>query len=361
MRYQGRIWNTSNLKMTGMRTSVLLLIILFLSCDREHKDPSLKFTANANNPLLSPGTHGEWDDMSVQIPYMVVEEGTCFLFYTGFSSDGPPAIGLATSRDGIHFMKYSGNPVFVADGTGMDAYGVGAQVIVREQTGWVMYYNAREISGYGPGPNIGRATADALAGPWNRGETPVMLTGKTGEWDAGFVFPTAILIKEDGMHMMYYSGGNGFDLNIKNYIGLATSEDGITWKKYNDPATTDSPFKDSDPVLMPGKAREWDGYDTWTCHVLSTPEGYQAVYSGGTRTDGGQTLEAGFATSTDGIHWNKFKGNPIFRVEDDPLVCKPDANAAIEFPLLVITDTAWLLYYDYGSIVGKIGMAISRR
>ncbi len=343
-----------------MRGLILLFIMIFLACGRESEDPSLKFTASVNNPVLNPGIPGEWDDMSVQVPYVVAVEGTLYLFFTGFSSDGPPAIGIATSGDGVHFTKLKENPVFAADGTGIDAYGVGAQVIIKGKEGWVMYYNARDISGYGPGSYIGRATADELAGPWYRTETPVLVTGKTGDWDAGFVFPTSVLINDDGLYMMYYSGGTGFDFDSKNYIGLATSADGITWKKYNNPATAGHPYAESDPVLMSGKSGDWDGFETWSCYVFRNEDGFVAVYSGGPHLEGGQTLAAGYATSNNGIQWTKYGGNPVFEAGDDPFGNAQDGNAIIEFPVLVVTDTAWLLYYDYGSIVGKIGLAVSK-
>ena len=114
-----------------------------------------------------------------------------------------------------------------------------------------MYYNAQDLVTFAPGHYAGRATATSLTGPWIKSEKPVISSGHAGEWDAGFIIPSSVLNLDDGSYVMFYSGGEDIPLFDNFYVGMATSTDGIKWKKYNDPATIDHPYAESDPVLMP--------------------------------------------------------------------------------------------------------------
>jgi len=50
-------------------------------------------------------------------------------------------------------------------------------------------------------------------------------------------------------------------------IGLAYSQDGISWTKYNDPSTTSTLYADSDPVLTAGPGN-WEGTDVENGNIL---------------------------------------------------------------------------------------------
>lgn len=64
-----------------------------------------------------------------------------------------------------------------------------------------------------------------------------------------------------------------------------------------------------DPVLTVGAPGEWDD-QTLGCLTVLHHEGTYFLYTGGTRY--GQQKHIGMATSTDGIHWSKSAGNPLF-------------------------------------------------
>ncbi|MFA4865020.1 MAG: hypothetical protein WC605_14775, partial [Bacteroidales bacterium] len=291
--------------------TISLFALLLTSCRHDPSPAPLKFNAWENNPVISKGEPGSWEDLFVFLPHAFRQDNVFYLFYSGMKINGKYNIGLATSTDGYHFSKFGGNPVFASDNQGFDAYGVGAAIVLKEDSVWVMYYNAAEIAGYGPGPYIGRATAKVLTGPWTSGEAPVLTAGSRGEWDAGFVVPNSILEIEDGSYMMYYTGGADF-ISWKDFsIGIAFSSDGIKWKKYNDPATTEHPFKESDPVLKTGDAGEWDCDYLWTAHVSKSSDFYEIYYMGShiikAEPPDNELAAIGYATSKDGIHWEKYR------------------------------------------------------
>jgi len=336
---------------------ILSLIILSLTGCKQVNSPSpLKFKAYDNNPILAPGKPGSWDELMVIGPQVYRHDSLFYLFYTASNNIGKAAVGLAISKDGFHFEKYDGNPILAADGIGFDAYLVADAILLQLDTGWVMYFGAGELARYGPGQSIGRATASGITGPWAKDEKPILMSGSIGEWDAGFIFPGSIVKLNDGSYRMYYTGGGDFYGEIISHTGMATSEDGITWKKYNDPATGQHPFLESDPVLPAGNKNEWDSHGNWMAFVYNNPTGFYMYYTGTTFIRGIEKSSIGFASSRDGTHWTRYQDNPVYSVKDDPFLVKIN-RTIIEGSWLVFHDTVCYMYYDYGVIVGKIGVA----
>jgi hypothetical protein len=308
---------------------------------------------------LGPGMPGAWDTLSVLIPSALRYENVTYLFYSGWHKNGQISIGLATSEDGYHFKKYSEDPLLNPSDKGFDSYHVNGPVFIREDSIWVMYYNAAETAIYGPGPFIGRATAKELTGPWERMNAPVLVRGHRSEWDGGYIIPSSILKKQDGTFMLWYTGGANFTDRPVSYIGLATSADGINWIKYNEPSTTDHPFSDSDPVLMNTKnSKPYNDYP-WSPFVLKNRLGYKMYFTCQYDKEGIGRNEIGYATSPDGIHWEKYPGNPVYGPKDDPVTANNPESRIMEFPSLVFNDSLCFMYYDYGQVINSIGVAIA--
>lgn len=67
----------------------------------------------AANPVLEPGTPGSWDDRSVFYPRVLHNHGTYEMWYGGLTSSlyASRKVGYATSPDGVHWAKSPENPV----------------------------------------------------------------------------------------------------------------------------------------------------------------------------------------------------------------------------------------------------------
>ncbi len=303
------------------------------------------------NPIITYGPAGSWDEGLAFLPDVVQYDGTWYLFYTGSPNiqTDPLAIGLATSADGFAFTKSDSNPVLEADGTGYDALSLGQPVVIVEGGTWVLYYNARSAPGPGPGPAIGRATAPDPTGPWTQSEQSVLETGGSGEWDSGFVTPNAVCPTEGG-YTMYYSGGVGYPM-LPSMVGMATSPDGVTWVKYDDPATSEHPYAESDPVVPLGDSGEWDSGYAWMAAVLETAAGWEMYYTGDPDTWTGEWI--GYATSTDGVTWTKWPGNPILGPSEPWATLDVVAGSAVR------VGSRYVLYYSGNTTMfdGQIGVA----
>jgi predicted GH43/DUF377 family glycosyl hydrolase len=269
------------------------------------------------NPILTPGETGEWDAVSVRFPQIVFADDTYYLFYGTFQSRSEPvSIGFAVSTDGEQWTKSEDNPVISGDGSGFDASGVTRPVVFVEDDGtWVMYYSGLAQVDQVFGRGIGRATAPAPNGPWTREEDPVLETGAAGSWDSNFIFPDSA-VQDGDTTVLYYSSGLS--------IGRATSEDGMVWTK------------DADPVFEAAPAGSWDSAIAWGSSVRLTDSGWEMFYYGDKTTSGGPGINIGYATSEDGIQWERYDGNPVIDL--------PDSQAF--FPSFMIdADGSYRVYY----------------
>jgi hypothetical protein len=303
------------------------------------------------SPVLVQGYYGSWEAYSVFLPYVFNHDEIFYMFYTGMNTPGISSIGLATSTDGYDFDKFQQNPILTPSSSGFDSYMVARGVVIEDPSGWVMYYGARNLTGYGPGPYVGRATATDLTGPWTKDPDPVITVGSPDEWDNGFIEADNVFPLETGGFIMFYSAGD-FMTSINFQIGMATSPDGITWSKYDDPLTFMPPYAESDPVLKYGDVNDWDGKFIWLPSALKKENGYEMYYTGCSYID---TWGIGYATSPDGITWTKYADNPIYTLEDDPYALE-NGYFAIESPSVVINGLTAFMYIDYGN-PGVIGMA----
>ena len=101
-----------------------------------------------------------------------------------------------------------------------------------------------------------------------------------------------------------------------NYEPLATSDDGVSWVKHDDPETTDPTFAESDPVLVPGTQEEgnvWDQRNVYQPRVVATPDGLVMLYTSANTVTDPLTIrqKIGIATSVDGLTWTRSRGPVI--------------------------------------------------
>jgi len=159
------------------------------------------WTKYPGNPILSKGPSGSWESQAVGFPNVIFHGSTYYLWYGG--SDGNTgSIGLATSMDGLTWTKYANNPVLEASAEGWDALGVGQPAVALANGKFYMLYDASSTS-YCCASRIGAATStDGIQ--WIKYlNNPVFVQGPPGAWDDEAVASAALVFLQDTFHLWY--------------------------------------------------------------------------------------------------------------------------------------------------------------
>ncbi|MCP4649264.1 MAG: hypothetical protein GY853_04165 [PVC group bacterium] len=115
------------------------------------------------NPVLVPGSAGQWDDEKVETPMVIKVGETYHMYYSGFNTGdkgGQYQIGHAVSSDGTTWAKDSQNPVimYTNDAQHWGFYGVaepGAVYNVKDDKIYLYYVATKIRDGYqGGNPNL---------------------------------------------------------------------------------------------------------------------------------------------------------------------------------------------------------------
>jgi len=267
-----------------------------------------EWTHVVDRPVLEYGAAGEWDDGAVFWPAVIRDGEILRMWYAGGDEvlgSGTVQIGYAWSLGGISWHRYSGNPVLSA-GQSWEAGITVSPAVIKDGNTFKMWYGAASV----PPRLIGYATS-ADGTNWNKHPDPVLQPGPAGDWDSSIIGPGTVR-KENDAYRMWYWGGLGNWPGSVIQIGLAFSDDGIHWVKHDDPSTASAPFAASDPVLEVGGAGDWDHLRVWGPAVLATSTGYEMWYAGRKDHTTSEQL-VGYATSQDGMDWQKSQDNPVIR------------------------------------------------
>lgn len=160
---------------------------------------------------------------------VIFHDGQFHMFRNAFV--GWPAsvwVHHMVSDDGITWEQPSNDPVLHTDDVPFaDVAALASSVLVEEDGTWVLYfYTWNALSGNNSDGEIGRATADNPQGPWTVDDMPVLSFDETS--DLGGVGAPHVIRTDDG-YLMYYDSFNMTGTNRS--VGLATSDDGINWVK----------------------------------------------------------------------------------------------------------------------------------
>lgn len=284
----------------------IMMLLSLVVITSAQDDVTTPFEVYDDEPAISRGDFGEWDGRYTDPGAVIYHDGQFHMLRNGFNN-WPARTGASyhTSDDGITWTQVSEGQVFETESVDFaEIAALASSLIVEDDGTWVLYFYAwNDRPGRADAATIGRATADTPLGEWRVDPEPVLLNGGEGEWDESQLTAPSVIRTEDG-YVMYFSGT---DSATQQAIGMATSDDGINWTKYDDPSTTEAPYAESDPVMI--AELDWEGSGIHQSHVMSTDDGYVMIYRG-TGT-GNNTMRLGVATSTDGLIWER-QESPIF-------------------------------------------------
>ena len=152
-----------------------------------------------------------------------------------------------------------------------------------------------------------RVSAPDLEGPWALDATDLLANGPGGSWDS-FMATIATVQRGPEGYLAWYEGEPPGSTN-RGDIGVATSPDGLAWTKFDDPATTDAPFAESDPVISTGICGASTDVAVEQPQVERVGERYVALFGGFGAS--GQQLGVFAAVSDDGRSWQCASPEPL--------------------------------------------------
>lgn len=304
----------------------------------------MNWQRDSDQPVFTIGKKGEFDSQHVLSPSVIFENGEYSMYYIGSPNDViaqglyKPAtelteeqkarirrnphkdriykIGLAKSKDGVHFTKHERSPVL---SFGDDRKSLLTPnflrhpdgSVLRENGKLVMYYTAADM----PGDykhHIYRSTSD---------------DGFAWSAPSGILLENAYapyLIKEGDTYKMWF-----VDVSKRPWVlKYAESGDGLKWTA------------EKEPCAVPLE-QKWERGDHLVYPSVFKADGiYILLY--GSVFNAPQFTAIGLAVSEDGKKWTKFEGNPVFQPEPKH---EWESNFTTSQTIMRLPDGSYRLWY----------------
>ena len=107
----------------------------------------MKFIRYEKNPILTPKKSNEWESLCVLNPAVIFNEKdqSFYMFYRCAGNDKKHTIsmGLAISKDGINFKRYSSKPILSGEENGLDEGGIEDPRIIKYNDYYYLTYASR--------------------------------------------------------------------------------------------------------------------------------------------------------------------------------------------------------------------------
>jgi len=279
-----------------MRTYLILFIFFtgIISCknktiksasDEEAFAPEMvKFTRYKTNPVFTHGDTTAWDNRIRERGFILNEDTIYKMWYTGYkdSDNAVKYLGYATSKDGITWQRYAGNPIFSEKWT--------EDVFVFSHDGKYHMY-AEGVK------DVAHLLLSDDGIHWQEQGDLKIINTKGDTLPGPYGTPT-VFVENDKWYLFY-------EINDEA-IWLATSTDKITWRNISD-----------EPVLKPGPGR-YDLGAVAVNQIVKHNGKYYMYYHASADVNWAANPGAwnsNAAMSTDLEHWTKYPANPL--VEGD--------------------------------------------
>jgi beta-1,2-mannobiose phosphorylase / 1,2-beta-oligomannan phosphorylase len=280
---------------TGIRPlQILLLLLLAASCKNQQKHPSatiskddfpgelVEFVPYKSNPVFQAAANNAWDNQIRERGYILFEDSVYKLWYTGYN--GPDSVikylGYATSKDGINWERYPGNPIFSEKWT--------EDMCVLKQDGtYYMFAEGRN--------DVAHSLVSTDGINWQE-EGDLKIYTVDGKPIPGPYGTPAAWLENGKWYLFYERNDEG--------IWLAQSTDHKNWTNVQDePVLKKGPDKYDLGAVAANQVVKYNGRYYIYYHASADPMMSSTAWS------------SNVAMSNDLVHWVKYPKNPI--VEGD--------------------------------------------
>ncbi len=289
-----------------MKTIVKILLLISIIAACKHSATSYsskfppeitKFKAVKTNPVFSGTGADTWDQKIRERGYILHEEGTYYLLYTGYNGgeEVEKHLGLATSDDGLVWTRYKDNPIHSTSW-------VEDMSVIKHEGIYYMFAEGRGDTAHM------LISTDRIN--WEE-KGPLDIRKTDGNPISKGPFGTPAIWFENGIWYLFYERD---DLGI----WIAQSTDLKVWTN-----------KQDEPVIKMGPEK-YDQFAVAMDQIIKYKGRYYGYYHATEFKDWHEWTSC-IAMSEDLIHWEKFPGNPIMRENKSS-------------PVVVLEDGKYILY-----------------
>jgi hypothetical protein len=274
----------------------------------------MRLELDASGPIIGPGDGPPGYSYVLPAAAARDRDGGYVLFIVWFGEgDAEIMTTVSRSADGVDW-DVGTEPIAGSIALGVPDPGpIPTAALQLDDGTWVLYGWASDDE-RGSSLSSWRATAPEPEGPWVLDATRILGSGVAGAWDS--FMAAAGSVQRVGDELLLWYEGEGPGDEVRGEIGLATSTDGVTWRKHDDPATTDLARATSDPVMALGLCGDRTGQALEQPQVEPGPEGLVAVFGGFGAAR--EQMDLYGALSADGRSWDCASPEPLLRTEDIP-------------------------------------------
>jgi hypothetical protein len=233
----------------------------------------------SEKPVFQGAGGDAWDRKMRERGFVLVDEGTFHLWYTGYNDDRSRLrlLGHATSADGLRWRRDPSNPIFAKFWT--------EDVFVLGRPGRYLMFAEGE-------KDVAHQLASHDGLHWTElGSLDVRQTDGTPIPPGPYGTPT-VWTEDETYYLFYERGDQG--------VWLARSKDRRVWTNVQD-----------QPVLAMGP-EAYDRFAVAVNHVVKRKGVYYAFYHANASRPW-KDWSTCVARSTDLVHWEKYPGNPIVK------------------------------------------------
>lgn len=250
----------------------------------------VSFVPFEHNPVFTAGASGQWDAAIRERGWILKEGDTYHMWYTGYvmPESNPKKLGYATSKDGITWTRYPGNPIYT------DRWVEDMTVLKDGDT----YYMFAE----GADDQAQLLTSKDRVHWTFQGVLDIRLAD--GSPIPKGPFGTPAVWRENGTWYLFYERDD-------TGIWVATSKDLKTWTNVQD-----------EPVIRRGPER----YDLTMLalnQIVKHKGRYYAYYHGTGPDNGKDRWTTNVAVSDDLVHWTKYAKNPVLGEDNSSAILVP--------------------------------------
>lgn len=238
-----------------------------------------QFKPYANNPVFSGTGTDTWDQKIRERGYILHEDGLYHLWYTGYreGKDQTRSLGYATSKDGLIWTRYKGNPILASSW-------VEDMAVIKANGTYYMFAEGRN--------DVAHLLTSTDRVTWQE-KGPIDIRYTNHQPISKGPYGTPAIWKEKDTWYLYYERND-------QAVWLATSTDLKVWTNVQD-----------EPVLAKGPT-DYDLYAVAMNQVIRYKGAYYAYYHASAFSDWHE-WSTNVAVSNDLIHWTKYAGNPIVK------------------------------------------------